>query len=387
MFKTVWKYVILGTVMMLLLGIVYSYSMFRLEIETVYDVGEFQGGLPYMFSLFFYALFMAIGGRLFQRISTFSLSLVGVFLIGGGFVLASLWESIFGLTIAYGFMIGSGVGILYALPLRIISQLSYSRPGYLIGITLMGFGLSPLIFAPTIEALIASQGLSTTFLLLGITYIILLLGLLLPLTNRDTAPKTTGKRSYPMLKDPAFYLLYALFFIGTFIGLTIIGLTGDIGVEEVGLSTTQVAFYIGLFAILNGIGRPIFGYLNDHIGFIKTAFITYVVLIVGSLLLLFGGQTLAIFIVSISMIYIIFGGWLSLAPSATITLFGRKDYTQNYGVMFTAYGFGALLGSGIGGLLVQYIGYQSLYIMLGTLAIIGFLVLLWKKQLIQSKKS
>lgn len=37
------------------------------------------------------------------------------------------------------------------------------------------------------------------------------------------------------------------------------------------------------------------------------------------------------------------GGWLAIVPAANISLFGREYSTQNYGVLFTAYGIGALL--------------------------------------------
>jgi predicted MFS family arabinose efflux permease len=378
-------YVLLGTVMMLLLGIVYSYSMFRLEIERLYDLSAFESGLPYMFSLFFYALFMAIGGRWLQQYSTVNITLLGAFLIGGGFVLAGVWTSLLGLVISYGVLIGSGVGLLYGLPLRIVSQLQVAKPGLLMGITLMGFGLSPLIFAPVVNSLITKFGLNNTFFTLGITYTIVLTILLLLLSKRDTAEKKTLDKSYPMIQEPSFYLVYGLFFIGTLIGLTIIGFTGDIGVDRIQLSKETVALYMGLFAVLNGVGRPLFGYLNDHYGFVKTASASFLLLMVVSVILLISESSVVLFVISFSVIYIVFGGWLSLAPGATIQLFGRADYSKNYGVMFTAYGLGALLGNGLGGLLVDAYGYVALFAMLGMMALLGFVILLWKQSYIKQK--
>ena len=39
------------------------------------------------------------------------------------------------------------------------------------------------------------------------------------------------------------------------------------------------------------------------------------------------------------------GGWLAMAPTITLRLFAPDHYAQNYGVVFTAYGVGALIGT------------------------------------------
>ena len=61
MSKARWLYVILGLVIMMALGTVYSWSVFRLPVEVLYDVGTAQSGLPYMTALLFYSLFMFLG--------------------------------------------------------------------------------------------------------------------------------------------------------------------------------------------------------------------------------------------------------------------------------------------------------------------------------------
>lgn len=367
-----WIHVVLGTIMMLLLGIVYSYSMFRLDIRSTYDLNAFQSGLPYTFSLFFYALFMAIGGRLFQRISTLHVAIAGTMLIAGGFLIASQWASLIGLVIAYGVLIGSGVGLLYGLPLRIVSQLEHPRRGLLMGITLMGFGLSPLLFAPIVQRLLATLGLQDTFLVLGLVYALLLTGLFVPLVRQDQALKTHHRIRTTVHRSPRFRLVYALFFLGTLIGLTVIGFTGDYGVDAVGLDALDVSFFLGFFAVLNGVGRPLAGYWNDRFGFTRSATLTFVLLLLAMSLLLLLPASTWLFVVSFSLVYLVFGGWLSLAPSATIRLFGSQHYSEHYGLMFTAYGLGALLGNTMGGVLVDAFNYDALFWMIAILSLVGF---------------
>ena len=149
--KEITIYVGVGTFLMLLLGIVYSYSMFRLEIETSYNVSHFKSGIPYMTALFFFSSFMAIGGFLYSKRNTHMVAILGIVFIVIGFLLSSIVESIGLLTITYGVLVGTGVGLLYGLPLRIIAQLDYPKIGLITGIVLLGFGLSPLVFAPLIN--------------------------------------------------------------------------------------------------------------------------------------------------------------------------------------------------------------------------------------------
>lgn len=376
--KNIILYVTLGTMLMLLLGIVYSYSMFRLEIESIYDANSVESGLPYMFVLLFYSLFMMIGGILYSRYSTFKVAIVGTLFVGLGFILASFSSSIFTITITYGVIIGTGIGILYGLPLRIVSQMNHPRLGLLTGITLLGFGLSPLIFAPVINQLITRFDLSHTFFILGIIYLLLLPALVYYLVKQDTSEKVIEKLTYPLLKDKKFISLYVLFFISTFIGLTFIGFTGNIGSELLGLTESSIAIYVGIFAIFNGVGRPLFGWINDKIGFKNAAMISFISIIVVTLLHYMFSTSILVFIISFIIFYLNFGGWLSLAPSATIALFGKEKYSKNYGLMFTAYGLGAIFGTLISGFLVQSFDLRALFLLMSALALFGLVFVNWQ---------
>lgn len=369
--KKVTLYVTIGTLLMLLLGIVYSYSMFRLEIESMYDVDSVLSGIPYMLVLAFYSLFMMIGGILYSRYSTLKVALTGTLLVGGGFILASLTTSILGIALTYGVLIGTGIGILYGLPLRIVSQMNYPKIGFLTGITLLGFGVSPLIFAPLINNLISSNGLNHTFLVLGLLYFAFVLPLVFLLVRQDEVEKVKSKLSYPVLKNKKFLTLYFLFFLSTFIGLSVIGLTGNIGTELIGLTEAKVALFVGIFAIFNGVGRPLFGYINDKIGFKKAAIYSFSSMILFGVLSFIFSNSIFIFVGGFIVFYLNFGGWLSLAPSATISLFGKKDYSKNYGLMFTAYGVGAIVGTLVSGYIVELFNLSALFIVIAILAAIG----------------
>jgi MFS family permease len=363
--------VLSGTLMMLLLGIVYSYSIFRLELESKLNISSLESGIPYMIVLLFYAIFMMVGGIFFTKYNTKSITFIGIVFIVLGFFLSTFTNTVWTLSITYGVLVGTGIGLLYGLPLRIVSQLQSNKIGLLTGVTLLGFGLSPLLFAPVIETLISHTDVHETFFILSIVFLLVLSPLGYILAKEDKLEKQESSFTYPIIKQSSFYTLYILFFIGTFIGLTIIGFTGNIAEDLLGLSHTKIAFYLGLFAVFNGIGRPLFGYINDRLGFKLSAQISFVSIAIVSILHFFVTNQPGIFIIVFIIYYMNFGGWLALAPAATRDLFDPDAYSKNYGLIFTAYGLGALIGTFSTSLLVQYINLEYAFLLFATMALIG----------------
>jgi uncharacterized membrane protein len=51
-----------------------------------------------------------------------------------------------------------------------------------------------------------------------------------------------------------------------------------------------------------------------------------------------------IYILSFAVLWGCLGGWLAIGPTSTATFFGTGDYPRNYGLVFTAYGAGAIVG-------------------------------------------
>jgi MFS family permease len=179
-----------------------------------------------------------------------------------------------------------------------------------------------------------------------------------------------------MLKNPKFYGLWLCYTVGTLIGLMIIGITSPVGEEIVGLDPKFTASLVSFFAIFNAVGRPLFGWITDKIFPRKASFISYLMAITASFFMIItGGNNLTLYIISFSLFWLILGSWLAIAPASTVILFGEKNYRQNYGIVFTAYGFGAILGGIISGILRDIWGsyFYVFHVIIG-LGIIGMLI-------------
>lgn len=383
-----WIYVILGIIIMMCLGTVYSWSVFRLPIEKLFNVGSTKSGLPYMVSLAFYALFMFLTGKYLDKYSPRLIISLGAILVALGWILSAYAPNIYVLTITYGVIIGAGVGIAYGAPMTVVAKWFPEKKGLAVGLVLIGFGLSPLVTAPLARNLIENYGVTKVFLILGISF-----GLIIPLlsyplrypddsdngnlvTTSNTKNDTNNINTVNMIKSENFKGLYFNFIIGTMIGLMLIGMTSNVGVELIKLSPKTIALLMSLFAVFNGIGRPIFGWLTDKLSYKKTMLISYGLIITAALLMLVANEgSLVLFSVAFSIFWFNLGGWLAIAPTSTIAMYGTKYYSQNYGVIFTAYGIGAIIGVLASGLLMDVLqNYHSIFYFVIGLCITGILL-------------
>jgi MFS family permease len=385
--KKRWIYVLLGILIMMCLGTVYSWSVIRSPIEELFNIGSTQSGLPYMTSLAFYAIFMLLSGKYLDKVSPRVTITIGSVLVALGWILSSFATDIYMLTLTYGVIIGSGVGIAYGSPMTIVAKWFPENRGLAVGLVLIGFGLSPLVTAPLLRTLIEIKGVTDTFVILGVSFGIIMPLLSMPIKSpMDTGRKDGGSVSNQstdkdqvdtsrMVKSKGFKGLYLSFLIGTMIGLMIIGMTSNVGVDLIGLDAHQVAFLMTIFAVFNGIGRPFYGWLTDRLSAKKAMLFSYVMIAVAATIMITAGEgTIIRFLVGFSIFWFNLGGWLAIAPASTLSMYGTKHYSQNYGVVFTAYGVGAITGvTGSGMLLDAVHDYHAVFYLIIGLCILGMI--------------
>ena len=154
-----------------------------------------------------------------------------------------------------------------------------------------------------------------------------------------------------MTKTGTFKGLWLCYTIGALAGLTAIGIVGPVGKEvmtNAGMSaadSTALVFQLILpFAIVNGLGRPIFGTLTDKLT-PKKCGNAYICAHNSGMLANVHELFLNHCIHSrFAILWGCLGAWLAIAPTATASYFGMKDNAKNYGLVFTAYGVGAVVG-------------------------------------------
>ncbi len=89
-----WLLIALGIILLLCLGTVYSWSIFRNPLETLLDIGATESLLPYTFVLLFYSALMPVTGFYLDRLGTRRVTIIGGAMLGIGYVLSSFATNI-----------------------------------------------------------------------------------------------------------------------------------------------------------------------------------------------------------------------------------------------------------------------------------------------------
>jgi MFS transporter, OFA family, oxalate/formate antiporter len=383
-----WFLIPLGLIVLLCLGTVYSWSIFRKPLQEAFNINATESLLPFTVLLVVFATLMPITGFYIDRVGSRKITAIGGIIMGVGYILSSFANNISILVLTYGIIAGVGVGIAYGVPLAVAAKWFPDKKGLAVGTTVIGFGLSPLVTAPLANYLIDIYGIQPTFIILGIAFTAIILVISTTLKSPPTCwvPMSANRRASarneglvlhkPMLATQTFYGLWLCYIIGTFVGLAAIGIASPLAQENIKLDAATAASSVSLFAAFNGAGRPFFGWLVDRTNPKIAAITSYTLIIIGSIMMLNAteGQVLT-YLVAFSLFTFSLGGWLAIAPTATLTLFRAEDYAKNYGIVYTAYGIGALGGTLLAGSIRDLFGsYTNFFYPTGGLAIVGIIL-------------
>ena len=392
-----WLLIPLGMTILLCLGSVYSWSIFRTPLEKELGISSAQSLLPYTFALVAYAATMPIAGFYIVRIGPRLTTAIGGIIVGLGYILSSFATQIGVLVLTYGVIAGIGVGIVYGVPMVVAARWFPDKKGLAVGLTIVGFGLSPLITAPLANQLITTHTVRPTLRILGITFIAIIgaIAWVMKLPPNDWQPQRGQSGSglgaianakplvtlpYPpsLFRSRSFYGLWICYAIGTVVGLSAIGISSPVGEEIIQISPRVAASSVSLFALFNGISRPLFGWLSDRFKPHYIAIFSYTLILIACVLManVQTGQV-ATYLIAFCLFWFCLGGWLAMAPTITLRFFNPEQYAQNYGIVFTAYGVGALIGTLVTGRIRDLFGtYNYVFYPMAFLAMIGIITAL-----------
>jgi OFA family oxalate/formate antiporter-like MFS transporter len=389
-----WILIILGMIINLCLGTIYSWSVFVGPLTAYFtqNLGQTVTAndilLPFSVFLAFFAIAMPLTGKYIELYGPRNITIVGGFLTGLGWLLASFASSVPMLYVMYGIIGGTGVGIAYGVPVAVAARWFPDRRGLAVGLTVLGFGFSAFFTANIAGYLIGAYGVMTTFRIFGVVFVILTILLALPLkfpkagwvpagytppAHQEGVQKSCDLTRSQMLKTSSFYALWACYFIGCLAGLMAISIAKPVG-TDVGIETGLATALVGVFAIFNGFGRPVFGALTDRLTPQITAMVSFSLIAMVSLLM-WQIPTTPVYLIAFVVLWGCLGGWLAIAPTSCGSYFGTCDYPRCYGVLFLAYGAGAIAGPQLAGFIKTSSGsYLGVFPYVFVLAVIGFII-------------
>jgi OFA family oxalate/formate antiporter-like MFS transporter len=394
-----WVQLVLGIVCMAsVANLQYGWTLFVLPIQ--HQFGWSKAEIQVAFSIFILCetWLVPFEGYIVDRIGPRWMVLAGGIATFLAWFIDSnataLWELYIGGAVA-GFAGGAVYGACVGNALKWFPD----KRGLCGGLTAAGFGAGAAITIAPIRAMIHSSGYQHTFLVFAIIYgvIIVIVSNFLraprtnempPLASIKTLQGTDDVPPQRALRSPIFWTMYLMFFLvaagGLMSAAQLAPIAHERGIADTlvtifGITTPAIVAALTFHSITNGVGRPVNGWISDHIGRANMMGIAFGIEAICIAAFGFFGTTAVSFIITDALVFLFWGDIFSLFAATVGDAFGRKYVTVNYGIMYTAKGVASLLVP-LGNVLTHYTGSWHAVYTVGCLmnvvaALLGFFVL------------
>lgn len=375
-----WQLVAAVIAMMAIANLQYAWTLFTTPLTQ--SLSATLAAVQIAFAAFVLAetWLVPFEGALVDHIGPRAVIMAGGVLVGLGWIGSGLTHSLWGLYISYA-LGGIGAGAVYGACIGHALKWFPDHRGLCAGVVAGAYGIGTAITVAPIAAMIRASGYAHTFVVWGFIQgiIVLVMGLFIvrppagwvpagwteereaairARVNTSAADMSPGQ----MVRQPSFWVIYLMMALMAFTGLVVTAQLKPIAhfyqVEKVvvAFGMTALILAIQLDRILNGVTRPFWGWVSDHIGRENTMFIA------------FGLQSLTIiallqlihhpiwFIVLSGLAFFSWGEIFSLFPSVTGDLFGKQYATTNYGIVYTAKGLASIFAGPVAALARQAAG-------------------------------
>jgi OFA family oxalate/formate antiporter-like MFS transporter len=306
-------------------------------------------------------------GWLVDKFGPKLLVMAGGAIAGAGWYLSAGASSTTALYLSYG-LTGIGAGIVYGTAIGSALKWFPDHRGLAAGLTAAGFGAGSALTVQPIQDMITGAGYAATFQQWGIIQgaVVVVAALFLKSPPKGWLPRTwtlearakeVKKRQTALDFTPAemastkqFWMLYFMMTMVATGGLMataqLAPMAADFKVDKfpvnlLWIQMTAITFALSADRVVNGLCRPFWGWVSDHIGREKTMSLAFGLEGLAITLLILSLQIFKSPEMFVVMSAFTFFGWAeiySLFPATAGDFFGRKYATTNYGFLYTAKG-------------------------------------------------
>jgi OFA family oxalate/formate antiporter-like MFS transporter len=286
--------------------------------------------------------------------------LIGGVMVGLGWVMNAYADTL-GMLYWGAAISGLGAGGIYATCVGNAVKWFPDRRGLAVGLTAAGFGAGAALTVIPIRTVIAAHGYDAAFFWFGLGQGVILLFAAMLLRAPDqplAAPAAIAKRlnqsirsatTGQMLRSPIFWVMYFMFVLDASTGLMataqLAPIARDFGIANTPLLAGATVLSVALVVnnVMNGMARPFFGWISDHLGRERTMGLAFGLGALCYGLLAFAGHTPWTFVICAGLIFFTWGEIFSLFPSLCTDTFGPKYAAANASTLYTAKGSAAFL--------------------------------------------
>ncbi len=358
----------------------YAFTLFTPGLKQQF------AGVPYSQIALIYTLFILfetwpvpVAGFFIDKFGIRNLMLIGSTLIFFGWVLGgTVATSVFHLYIYYGVLAGTGAGIIYIATVANAVKWFPDKRGLAAGLTAAGFGGGSALTLIPISGSIASMGWAGAMTTWGIGQGVVAIAMALILRHPPSGwqpdhweqPKAVvqTRRNFTavqMLTQKEFYIMYFMFLMVCTGGLMTTGNMSQIAkslnvFDAKVMGIAIVPFVATVAGVTNAFARIMWGAVSDRFG--REYTMAFAFALEGVLIFLMtqiSGNAIA-FMILMPFVFLAWGEIYALFSAITGDVFGPKNASGNYGILYTAKGLASILaGWGAAAVAALYAGSFS----------------------------
>jgi OFA family oxalate/formate antiporter-like MFS transporter len=359
--STRWGQLIFGIICMVMIAnLQYGWTFFVNPIADTFGWEKTAIQWTFFFFVLFETWLVPVEGWFVDRLGPKAVVVFGGILSAAGWMLNSIASELW-MLFAGQIISGIGAGAVYGTCVGNALRWFPDRRGLAAGLTAAGFGMGSAATVVPIQNMISGHGYQATFFWFGLGQglIVCLLAFWMRTPRRGEVPETGArvtqtKRQFTpvqMVRTPVFWVMYVMFVLMAAGGLMataqLAPIAKDFGVDKMPLQVlwwtgTALTIAASLDRILNGLTRPFFGWVSDHLGRENTMFLAFGLEAIGVAMLYVLGRDPVAFALLSGVVFFAWGEIYSLFPSTCTDTYGTDYAAANAGLLYTAKGTAAV---------------------------------------------
>jgi MFS transporter, OFA family, oxalate/formate antiporter len=351
-------------------GAAYAWSIFVAPLKEAFNYSTTDTQLVYGAMLISIGVVMLFVNKIMRKHGPRITSCIGAVLFCIGYIIASQSHgNLVILILSMGLVTGSGIAFGFVAVLNNMVRWLPNHKGLATGLGVCGYGGGAILLSQVADYLLRHNWfVLDIFLAVGIMWGILFLGGSLFLTTPrwfQPKPEDTHLDLKQFLKDKRFWVLFYVFFAGSFAGLLFNGNLKPIGISY-GVAGWAGSLAITLFSVGNASGRLFWGFVHDLIGGRKVVTIALSLLILFSLSLLVWSANNFTFLVIALIIGLNYGANFVAYAADTQDIWGIARLDIAYPIISLAYGIAGVIGPVVGGAIRDTTGSYYVALIIGA---------------------
>jgi len=346
------------TLMFVGFGAAYSFAAFFAAFQSEFSASRANVSLVFSVAAFLWFTLGAPGGMLADRIGPRRVCLVGVACLALAPLLASAAHSIEVLYLTYSVGIGIGVGLTYVPSVGAVQPWFVQNRAFASGIAVAGIGAGNFLVPLVATWIIGLVGWRAAYQLLAAAILVLAGAAALaidddPARHGAKGAARTDRASLPgatlgeALRTEPFWLLYlssVLVCVGLFVPMVHLASYA----QDAGYTQAQGVALVSLIGLGSLLGRFTIGGIADRVGRQPSLALMYIGL--GLMLVLWWLTSTYWVLVLFALLFgAFYGGFVALAPTIIMDLYGPRAVSGIIGVLYTGPGLGTLVGPPLAG--------------------------------------